>query len=73
MTTNLHALAHQALPHLLAGTSMQITHVRPVGFPLARWKAVTRGHEVGPDDVAAAVLFFATCPPDITGQFLTVD
>lgn len=27
-------LAHQALQHLLAGTPMQITHVRPVGFPL---------------------------------------
>ena len=49
------------------------TVLRPVGFPLARWKAVTRGHEVGPEDVAAAVLFFATCPPDITGQILNVD
>ena len=47
--------------------------LRPVGFPLARWKAVTRGHEVGPDDVATAVLFFATCPPNVTGQILTVD
>jgi NAD(P)-dependent dehydrogenase (short-subunit alcohol dehydrogenase family) len=47
--------------------------LRPVGFPLARWKAVTRGHEVGPDDVAAAVLFFATCPPNVTGQIRTVD
>jgi NAD(P)-dependent dehydrogenase (short-subunit alcohol dehydrogenase family) len=47
--------------------------LRPVGFPLARWKAVTRGHDVGPDDVAAAVLFFATCPPDVTGQVLGVD
>ena len=34
MTTNLHTLAQQALPHLLAGTPMTITHVRPVGFPL---------------------------------------
>jgi len=32
--TNLHALAQQALQHLLAGTPMTITHVRPVGFPL---------------------------------------
>jgi NAD(P)-dependent dehydrogenase (short-subunit alcohol dehydrogenase family) len=47
--------------------------LRPVRFPLARWKAVTRGHEVGPDDVAAAVLFFATCPRNVTGQILTVD
>jgi NAD(P)-dependent dehydrogenase (short-subunit alcohol dehydrogenase family) len=49
------------------------TVLRPIGFPLARWKAVTRGHEVGPDDVAAAVLFFATCPRNVTGQVLTVD
>ena len=47
--------------------------LRPVGFPVARWKAVTRGHDVGPDDVAAAVLFFATCPPNVTGQILSVD
>ena len=47
--------------------------LRPVGFPLARWKAVTRGHEVGPDDVTPAFLFFATCPPNITGQILDVD
>ena len=47
--------------------------LRPVGFPVARWKAVTRGREAGPDDVAAAVLFFAVCPPHVTGQILTVD
>ena len=47
--------------------------LRPVGFPLPRWKAVTHGHNVGPDDVAAAVLFFATCPPNVTGQILSVD
>ena len=47
--------------------------LRPVGFPLSRWKAVTRGRDVGPDDVAAAVLFFATCPPNVTGQILSVD
>lgn len=34
MTTNLSALARQALAHLLAGTPITITHVRPVGFPL---------------------------------------
>jgi len=27
-------LAQQALQHLLAGTPMTITHVRPAGFPL---------------------------------------
>ena len=47
--------------------------LRPAGFPLARWKAVTRGHDGGPDAVAAAVLFFATCPPNVTGQILNVD
>jgi len=47
--------------------------LRPVGFPLARWRAVTRGREVRVDDVAAAVHFFATCPRDITGQILRVD
>src|SRR5262249_22673975 len=47
--------------------------LRPVGFPLSRWKALTRGHEVSPEEVAAAVLFFATCPPNVTGQVLTVD
>ena len=47
--------------------------LRPVGFPLARWKTVKRGHEVGPDDVAATVLFFTTCPLNVTGQILAVD
>src|SRR6266849_501609 len=49
------------------------TVLRPVGFPLARWKSLTRGHEVNPDDVAAAVLFFATCSLNITGQILDID
>lgn len=31
---NLHTLAQQALSHLLAGTPMTITHMRPPGFPL---------------------------------------
>ena len=47
--------------------------LRTVGFPLARWKAVTRGRDGGPDDVAAAVLFFATCPQHVTGQVVSVD
>jgi NAD(P)-dependent dehydrogenase (short-subunit alcohol dehydrogenase family) len=49
------------------------TVLRPVGFPLARWQALTHGHEAGPEDVAAAVHFFATCPRNITGQVLRVD
>ncbi|HSF07693.1 MAG TPA: SDR family oxidoreductase [Methylomirabilota bacterium] len=47
--------------------------LRPAGFPLARWKAVARGQAPRPEDVAAAVLFFATCPHHITGQVLGVD
>jgi NAD(P)-dependent dehydrogenase (short-subunit alcohol dehydrogenase family) len=47
--------------------------LRPEGFSLARWKRLTRGHEGGPQDVAAAVVFLATCPRYITGQILRVD
>jgi NAD(P)-dependent dehydrogenase (short-subunit alcohol dehydrogenase family) len=46
--------------------------LRPPGFPAARWRALTRGHEGRPEDVAAAVRFFATCPCDVTGQVLFV-
>jgi pteridine reductase len=47
--------------------------LRPETFSRARWKRVTRGHEGSPEDVAAAVVFFATCPRYITGQVLRVD
>jgi pteridine reductase len=47
--------------------------LRPPGFPLARWQRVTRGHAGSVEDVAAAVVFFATCSPYITGQILSVD
>lgn len=47
--------------------------LRPEAFSRARWKQVTRGHEGSPEDVGAAVVFFATCPPYITGQVLSVD
>jgi NAD(P)-dependent dehydrogenase (short-subunit alcohol dehydrogenase family) len=47
--------------------------LRPAHLSRARWRAVTRGHEGSVDDVAAAVVFFATCPPYITGQVLSVD
>jgi NAD(P)-dependent dehydrogenase (short-subunit alcohol dehydrogenase family) len=46
--------------------------LRPRGFPLARWHALTRNGAATPDDVAAAVHFFATCPVHITGQVLHV-
>lgn len=47
--------------------------LRPAGFPLARWRELTRGHSGGAEDVVAAVVFFATCPGYITGQVLRVD
>ena len=47
--------------------------LRPPRFSPARWRKVTRGHAGSAADVAAAVLFFATCPRYITGQVLKVD
>jgi NAD(P)-dependent dehydrogenase (short-subunit alcohol dehydrogenase family) len=47
--------------------------LRPAGFSAVRWRRVTRGHAGSVADVVAAVLFFATCPPYITGQILKVD
>jgi NAD(P)-dependent dehydrogenase (short-subunit alcohol dehydrogenase family) len=47
--------------------------LRPAGIPPARWQRLTRGSAGRPEDVAAAVVFFATCPRYITGQILTVD
>jgi NAD(P)-dependent dehydrogenase (short-subunit alcohol dehydrogenase family) len=47
--------------------------LRPRAFSRARWERVTRGRSVDPTDVATAVVFFATCPPDVTGQVLDVD
>lgn len=49
----------------------------PEGFPPRLRRKLKRdvpiGREGTPDDVAAAVLFFATAPPYITGQVLFVD
>lgn len=42
--------------------------LRPPGFPLARWRAVTRGRPVPREAVAAAVVHFATCPTRVTGR-----
>ncbi len=47
--------------------------LKPDWLPLRRWRAIARGHEGSVEDVAAAVLFFATCPRYITGQVLEVD
>jgi pteridine reductase len=46
--------------------------LRPPGFPLAKWRAVTRGQPASVDDVAQAVRFFATCPVAITGETLSL-
>lgn len=69
-----HALAVALRPQAIAVNCVAPGPVlRPPDFPLARWNAVTRGHEGTPADVAAAVRFFATCPTYITGQVLDVD
>ncbi|MBI1734060.1 MAG: SDR family oxidoreductase [Candidatus Rokubacteria bacterium] len=47
--------------------------LRPRGYPLARWRKVTGDRVVDVADVAAAVVFLATCPPGITGQTIAVD
>jgi NAD(P)-dependent dehydrogenase (short-subunit alcohol dehydrogenase family) len=47
--------------------------LKPDRLPAARWRAITRGHAGSPGDVAAAVVFFATCPVYVTGQVLSVD
>jgi NAD(P)-dependent dehydrogenase (short-subunit alcohol dehydrogenase family) len=49
------------------------TVLKPDLLPSARWRAITRGHAGSVADVAAAVVFFATCPSYITGQILAVD
>ncbi len=49
----------------------------PEGVPAALRRRLRRevpmGREGDPQDVTAAVIFFATCPPYITGQVLCVD
>jgi NAD(P)-dependent dehydrogenase (short-subunit alcohol dehydrogenase family) len=47
--------------------------LKPDWLPPARWRRIARDHAGSPLDVVAAVLFFATCPPYITGQVLRVD
>jgi NAD(P)-dependent dehydrogenase (short-subunit alcohol dehydrogenase family) len=47
--------------------------LKPDRLPAARWRAISRGHAGTPADVAAAVVFFATCPTYVTGQVLSVD
>ena len=47
--------------------------LRPPGFPLRRWKRVTRGRVVRVDEVAAAVVYFSRCPSSVTGRVRNVD
>ena len=47
--------------------------LRPRGYPLARWRRLTRGRVVDVMDVAAAVVFLATCSRGITGQTIAVE
>ena len=46
--------------------------LRPRGFSPAQWERLTRGSPAGVEEVADAVVFFATCPRSITGQILGV-
>ena len=47
--------------------------MRPPGFSAKRWRRLRRKWPVTVDDVTAAVRFFATCAPDVTGRVLIVD
>ncbi len=47
--------------------------LRPAGVPRARWNALTRRGSASVEDVAAAVVYFATCPRHVTGRILAVD
>jgi 3-oxoacyl-[acyl-carrier protein] reductase/pteridine reductase len=47
--------------------------LKPDWLPPARWRRITKDHAGRPEDVVAAVVFFATCPTYITGQILRVD
>ena len=68
------SLAAALGPHRIAVNCVAPGAVlKPAWLPAARWKAITRGRAGSPGDVAAAVVFFATCPRYVTGQVLGVD
>lgn len=46
--------------------------LKPAGLPAARWRAIRRGRAGSVEEVAAAVVYLATCPPRVTGRVLTV-
>ncbi len=47
--------------------------LRPLHFSRTRWARLTGGDVDHVEEVARAVVFFATCPAHITGQVLAVD
>ncbi|HEY7517508.1 MAG TPA: SDR family oxidoreductase [Methylomirabilota bacterium] len=68
------ALAAELRPQRIAVNCVAPGAVlKPDWLPAARWRVITRGHAGNAEDVAAAVVFFATCPAYITGQVLAVD
>lgn len=68
------ALAAELRPRRIAVNCVAPGAVlKPAAMMDARWKRIARGHEGRPEDVAAAVVFFATCPAYVTGQVLHVD
>jgi NAD(P)-dependent dehydrogenase (short-subunit alcohol dehydrogenase family) len=68
------ALAAELRPQRIAVNCVAPgTVLKPDWLPAARWRAIARGHAGRPEDVAAAVVFFATCPVYVTGQVLAVD
>ncbi len=68
------ALAAELRPQRIAVNCVaQGAVLKPERLPAARWRAISRGHAGSPGDVAAAVVFFATCPVYVTGQVLSVD
>lgn len=71
------ALALSLAPHIQVNCVAPGTVLFPEDFPPRLRRRLKReipmGREGDPDDVAAAVLFFATAPAYITGQVLFVD
>jgi len=46
--------------------------LRPVGFSRRRWARIRRGRAATVEQVTAAVVFFATCGPSVTGRVRVV-
>jgi NAD(P)-dependent dehydrogenase (short-subunit alcohol dehydrogenase family) len=68
------ALAAELRPRRIAVNCVAPGAVlKPEAMTDARWRRISRGHAGRPEDVAAAVVFFATCPAYVTGQVLHVD